>query len=237
MADAHRDRAANEYWGRDGLGPAILDALVASGKDLDALTVDDMAPLDQFHGGGKTATERLARLADFPPGTHVLDVGGGVGGPARTLVAQFGCRVTLVDPTESYVAAGALITQWMAVRRYHGGCASKNAAALRFARRRFSCAGVSFAAAFRSNEYTPVRSGVRSAKARRPASVIFPLFSSSSTRFTLIALQRLFGRRGVKRIVYASSPRLRRTPSIQPKHSASSTDCGHVRLGLPVCVL
>ncbi|HZO25624.1 MAG TPA: methyltransferase domain-containing protein [Chloroflexota bacterium] len=113
MADAHRDRAANEYWGRDGLGQAILDALVASGKDLDALTVDDLAPLDHFHGGGKAATERLARLADFPPDTHVLDVGGGVGGPARTLVAQFGCRVTLVDPTESYVAAGALLTERM----------------------------------------------------------------------------------------------------------------------------
>lgn len=113
MADEPRDRAANAYWGRDGLGQAILDALVASGKDLDALTVDDTAPLDQFHGGGKLATERLARLADFPPGTHVLDVGGGVGGPARTLVARFGCRVTLVDPTESYVTAGRMLTERM----------------------------------------------------------------------------------------------------------------------------
>jgi|KBSMisStandDraft_5_1062788.scaffolds.fasta_scaffold171235_1 hypothetical protein len=43
----------------------------------------------------------------------------------------------------------------------------------------------------------------------------------------------LVGRRGVKRIVYEVSPRLLRTPSIHPKHSASSTDSGHVRLGLP----
>src|SRR5688500_8324114 len=113
MADEPRDHAANQYWGRDGLGQASLDALAASGKDLDALTVDDTAPLDQFHGGGKAATERLARLADFAPGTHVLDVGGGLGGPARTLVAQFGCRVTLVDPTESYVQAGEMLTARM----------------------------------------------------------------------------------------------------------------------------
>ena len=58
-----------------GLGQAILDALAASGKNLDALTVDDLAPLDQFHGGGKAATERLARLAELTPGTRVLDVG------------------------------------------------------------------------------------------------------------------------------------------------------------------
>lgn len=113
MTDASQAQAANAYWGRDGLGQAILDALAASGKDLDALTVDDLAPLDQFHGGGKKATERLARLADFAPGTHVLDVGGGLGGPARTLTVQFGCRVTLVDPTESYVRAGEMLTARM----------------------------------------------------------------------------------------------------------------------------
>ena len=53
-------------------------------------------------------------------------------------------------------------------------------------------------------------------------------------RATLTALQFERGFRGVKRIVYASSPRLRRTPSIQPKHSAWSTDSGQVMLGLPL---
>jgi SAM-dependent methyltransferase len=103
-------RATDTYWDRAGLGQAILDALAAAGKDLDALTVDDLAPLDQFHGGGKAATERLARLANLTPGTRVLDVGGGLGGPARTLAAQFGCQVTLVDPSESYLRASELLT-------------------------------------------------------------------------------------------------------------------------------
>ena len=106
-SDAH---ATNAYWGRDGLERAILDALAAAGKNVDALTIDDLAPSDQFHGGGKPATERLARLAGLVPGTRVLDVGGGLGGPARTLAGQFGCTVTVIDLTESYVRAGAALT-------------------------------------------------------------------------------------------------------------------------------
>jgi SAM-dependent methyltransferase len=98
------------YWGRDGLERAILGALVAAGKGPDALTVDDLAPADQFHSGGKPATVRLARLAGLRPGLRVLDVGGGIGGPARTLAVECGCGVTVVDLTESYVRAGRALT-------------------------------------------------------------------------------------------------------------------------------
>jgi len=105
------DRSAtNAYWGRAGLERKILDALAGAGKNVDTLTVDDLAPADQFHSGGKGATERLARLAKLQPGMRVLDVGGGLGGPARTLAAQFGCRVTVVALTESYVEAATRLT-------------------------------------------------------------------------------------------------------------------------------
>jgi predicted O-methyltransferase YrrM len=103
-------RATNAYWGRDGLDRTILEALRAAGRNVDALTVDELAPADQFHSGGKSATQRLARLAALRPGLSVLDVGGGLGGPARTLATEFGCRVTVIDLTESYVRAGAALT-------------------------------------------------------------------------------------------------------------------------------
>ena len=105
-------RATNAYWERSGLERAIDAALTGIGKNLDALTIEDLAPVDQFHGGGKAATDRLARLARLKPGMRVLDVGGGFGGPARTLAVEHGCRVTVVDPTESYVQAG----QWLTAR-------------------------------------------------------------------------------------------------------------------------
>lgn len=101
---------ANAYWGRERLESRILDALAAAGKPIDALTIDDLAPADQFHSGGKLSTVRLARLAGLRPGMRVLDVGGGLGGPARTLAAEFGCQVTVVDPTESYVRTGEALT-------------------------------------------------------------------------------------------------------------------------------
>jgi len=104
------NRAIENYWSRQGLEQAILDALAAAGKNLAALTVDDLAPADQFHGGGKAATARLARLAGLEPGMRVLDVGGGLGGPARTLAVEFGCRLTVVDLTEAYVRAAQMLT-------------------------------------------------------------------------------------------------------------------------------
>jgi SAM-dependent methyltransferase len=110
MGDASKAQSINDYWGRDGLAQALLDLLVAAGKNLDALTVDDLAPLDQFHGGGKAATVRLARLAGVQQGMRVLDVGGGLGGPARTLAVEFGCDVVVVDLTESYVRAAEALT-------------------------------------------------------------------------------------------------------------------------------
>ncbi|HYR73642.1 MAG TPA: methyltransferase domain-containing protein [Candidatus Acidoferrum sp.] len=101
------------YWGRENLAEAILAALTARGTDLDALTPDALAPVDQFHGGGKPVTVRLAGLASAGPGMQVLDVGGGFGGPARTLAVEFGCLVTVVDLTASYVRAAQVLTARM----------------------------------------------------------------------------------------------------------------------------
>ena len=113
MSGGADPRVVEAHWGRDNLAEAILDALVRRGASLDKLTVDDLAPVDQFHGGGKPSTERLARLVMPRPGTRVLDVGGGFGGPARTLAVEYGCQVTVIDLTESYVRAARALTSRM----------------------------------------------------------------------------------------------------------------------------
>ena len=111
MRDAVDTASISKYWGRENLGQTILDALAAAGKNLDALTINDLAATDHFHGGGMPATVRLARLAGLQSGARVLDVGGGLGGPARTLAVEFGCRVTAVDLTDSYVRAATMLTE------------------------------------------------------------------------------------------------------------------------------
>jgi ubiquinone/menaquinone biosynthesis C-methylase UbiE len=42
---------------------------------------------------------------------QVLDVGSGLGGPARTLAAEFGCSVTGIDLTEEFCRAAEMLTE------------------------------------------------------------------------------------------------------------------------------
>lgn len=111
MSDDPRLDAVRRHWDRADLADRILAALPALGGEPVRLTVEDLAPLDQFHAGGLAFTRRLAALGGLAPGDHVLDVGGGLGGPARTLAAEVGCRVTVVDLAPSYVEAGRRLTE------------------------------------------------------------------------------------------------------------------------------
>lgn len=101
---------SDDHYGDEQLAGRLLCALRAAGLDLARLTPDDLKPIDQFHIGGLPSTRELARLADVGPGACVLDVGGGIGGPARTLAREFGCRVTVLDLSESFCRAGKMLT-------------------------------------------------------------------------------------------------------------------------------
>jgi SAM-dependent methyltransferase len=99
------------HYTRDDLGEAILAALKAAGKDLDHLTPNDLAPVDEFHGGQRPATVRLAELVGFTGSERVLDVGSGLGGPSRYLAWHYGCRVSGVDLTAEFVRVAEMLTK------------------------------------------------------------------------------------------------------------------------------
>jgi ubiquinone/menaquinone biosynthesis C-methylase UbiE len=99
------------HYGRRALGDVILRALKESGKDVEHLTPDDLAPVDEFHSGGRNATARLAQLAQIDASQRVLDVGCGIGGPSRYLASKFGCQVTGLDLTPEFVALAGMLAQ------------------------------------------------------------------------------------------------------------------------------
>ena len=103
---------ARHYTSGD-LAQRILAGLRAEGKDPDRPQPEDLAPVDQMHIGGRAATLKLAQLAGIEPGWQVLDVGGGLGGAARTLARQLRCQVTVLDITEELVRVGAMLSERM----------------------------------------------------------------------------------------------------------------------------
>ena len=99
------------HYGRSGIEQAFLDALRTIGKDPDNLAPGDLSGADEFHLGGPAATAELARDLGLGPGLHVLDVGSGIGGPARHVAAALGCRVTGIDLTAEFVEAAETLTR------------------------------------------------------------------------------------------------------------------------------
>lgn len=99
-----------KHYSASGLINRIKSALTAIVPEGQPLTVDELAPLDQFHVRGMLATVELASAAGLEPSTRVLDVGCGIGGPARSLTATFGCRVTGVDLSPGFIDAAMYLT-------------------------------------------------------------------------------------------------------------------------------
>lgn len=91
----------SQHYGSEGLQGRIHSALERAGKT-GALTVADLAPIDQFHTRGLAATRELIDFASVEPGWHVLDVGSGLGGPARALASAKNVHVTGVDITREF---------------------------------------------------------------------------------------------------------------------------------------
>lgn len=99
------------HYSRANLEQAILDALKAAGKDIDSLVASDLSGADEFHLGWRAATVELADNLGLEPGMRVLDLGSGVGGPARYFAEQHGCQVAGVDLSSDFVQAANALTK------------------------------------------------------------------------------------------------------------------------------
>lgn len=107
------DGVASHYAGRNDIVSAIADSLRRAGKNIEKLTTADLGTVDEFHIRGRHATLELAKLLNLDAQSHVLDIGSGLGGPARTLVETYGCHVTGIDLTQAFCDAAAALSDWV----------------------------------------------------------------------------------------------------------------------------
>jgi len=105
------------HYGRPALEAAILCAVQASGTNLAELTAAHLSAVDEFHVGGLEATRELAAHMSLQPGLRLLDIGCGIGGPARYFAGEHACAVSGIDLTEEFVQVAASLTR--AVRLDH----------------------------------------------------------------------------------------------------------------------
>src|SRR5207249_5204103 len=105
------ERAVAGHYGKSGLEEKILAALVRAGIDVNNMTSADLAPVDEFHVGGIDSTKELAAQMELRKGMGLLDVGCGIGGPARYFAEEAGCKVTGIDLTEEFVQVATALTR------------------------------------------------------------------------------------------------------------------------------
>ena len=103
------EKVASHYT-HGSLETAILQTLLADGKDIDNLRIRDLAGVDEFHLGRHAATVELARDLDLAAGLRLADIGSGLGGPARHFADAYGCTVSGIDLTEEFVRVANSLT-------------------------------------------------------------------------------------------------------------------------------
>lgn len=108
MTDTYQKVAG--HYNSAGLTDRIKSALAMVAPEGQRLIVTQLAPLDQFHTRGIAATAELASACGINPSTRVLDLGSGIGGPARFLASTFGCKVRGVDLSPAFIDAATYLT-------------------------------------------------------------------------------------------------------------------------------
>lgn len=110
MAD---HQSVEQHYQHGNLVAAIESALIKLGKDINTVTMADLAAVDEFHIGGRIATEHLLIQTNFSQKKHILDIGCGLGGAARFISDKYQNQVTGIDLTTEYIETGKTLCTWL----------------------------------------------------------------------------------------------------------------------------
>jgi ubiquinone/menaquinone biosynthesis C-methylase UbiE len=112
------DKSVSDHYLHGDLLNAIQATLPDIGKTTENVTIEDLAPVDEFHIGGRLATENLIDQLNFSEQDYILDVGCGLGGAARYLATKYKNRVAGIDLTPEYIETGRAVCSWLNLDRY-----------------------------------------------------------------------------------------------------------------------
>ena len=107
------DKAVSEHYTHGDLLNAIQVSIAKLGKTVDSVTNRDLAPVDEFHIGGRKATESLLGRLNFSGQDYILDVGCGLGGASRFVADKYNTQVTGIDLTQEYIEVGKVLCTWV----------------------------------------------------------------------------------------------------------------------------
>lgn len=107
------EQTVSEHYTHGSLLNAIEAAIPKLGKTIDSISVEDLGPVDEFHIGGRVATDNLLEQLNFTEKDHVLDVGCGLGGASRYIANKYNNQVSGIDLTQEYIDTGTALSKWV----------------------------------------------------------------------------------------------------------------------------
>lgn len=108
--------SVSEHYTHGALLDAIKVGVERLGKTTETVSVTDLGPVEEFHIGGRVATESFLERLELAASDHVLDVGCGLGGASRFVADRYGARVTGIDLTKEYIETGNTLTSWVGLK-------------------------------------------------------------------------------------------------------------------------
>ncbi len=109
------EKRVSDHYTHGSLAAAILGGLEEAAGHAGDITSADLAPVDEFHIGGRAASVHLIDQLGFESGMRILDVGSGLGGTARYVAENCGCRVTGIDLTAEYCDVARMLAEKVAL--------------------------------------------------------------------------------------------------------------------------
>jgi ubiquinone/menaquinone biosynthesis C-methylase UbiE len=107
------DENISRHYTHGNLLNAVIKGIERLGKSTNSVAVGELALLDEFHIGGRQASEDFLDQLNFTVDDHLIDVGCGLGGTSRFVADRYKSKVTGIDLTSEYIEAGKSLCDWV----------------------------------------------------------------------------------------------------------------------------